>query len=106
MVEVHKKDAEEEIEKMSEKHDNLPSVGKELPAIPIGSRILYENNPDSSKIKCPEWVKGTDSDRLNQRKYKILTDTDRVVTRSRHQIKGYKTHSGRISKAPEQFHDI
>ena len=62
MVDIHRKDAEAQIEKLSEKHEGLPSVGKELPAIPIGSRILYENNPDSSKIKCPEWVKGTVSD--------------------------------------------
>ena len=90
-----------EIEKLSGKCDSLPAIGKELPAIPIGSRILYENNPDSRKIKCPEWVKGTVSDRLNQRKYKILSDTDRVVTRSRHHIKGYQTWSGRLSKAPD-----
>ena len=32
---------------------------KALVPIPIGSRIFYDSNPDSSKAKRPEWSKGT-----------------------------------------------
>ena len=106
MVDLHKKDSETEIEKLYEKHENMPQYGKELPSIPVGSRVLYEKNPDSMKIKCPEWVKGTVSDKLNKRKYRILSDNDRVITRSRCHIKGYQTWSGRISKAPAQYCEI
>ena len=67
MVDLHKKNSDTEIEKLYEKHESLPQHGKELPSIPDGSRILYEKNPDSMKIKCPEWVKGTISDKLNKR---------------------------------------
>lgn len=88
---------------MSERQLNKPISGKELPKIPVGTPILYEKNPDSSKTKRPEWAKGRVSDRSNPRKYKILMDTDRVITRSRQHIKGYQTHSGRVSKVPDRF---
>ena len=64
---------------------------------------MYDKNPDSTKIKCTNWGKGTVSDRLNDRKCKVLTDSDRVITRSRRHIKGYQMHSGRIIKAPERL---
>ena len=100
MIDLHQKSNESEIEKKSEKQLNLPKTGKELPKLPVGTRVLYEQNPDSNKPKHPNWSKGTISDRSNPRKYQILMDNDKVVTRSRHHIKGYFTHSGQISKAP------
>ena len=69
----------------------------------MGNRVLYEKNPDSSKIKRPEWAKGTVKEKFGKRKYQILTDSDKVVTRSRHHIKNYQTRSGRISKIPDHF---
>ena len=84
---------------MSEK----PKTGKELPKLPVGKRVLYEQNPDSNELKHPKWSKGMISDRSNPRKYQILMDNDKVVTRSRCHIKGYFTHSGRISKAPNRL---
>ena len=62
--------------------------GKGLPKIPVSMEILYEFNPDSDKNKRPKWCKGTVTDRLNPRKYQILTDNDRVITRSRKTYKG------------------
>ena len=80
--------------------------GQELSKLPVGTPILYNVNPDSSKIKHPTWLKGTVKNRLGERKYEILTDSDRVITRSRRHLKGYRTRSGRISKAPERFGNI
>ena len=69
-------------------------VGKEFSKIPVGTPILCDNkNPDSSKVKCPNWCKGTVKDRKNPRSYKILMDNDIIVTRSRCHIKAYLTRS-------------
>ena len=103
VIDMHQKFNETKIEKMSDKCMNRPIIGKELSRIPVGTPVLYDKNPDSSKIKDLVWRKGTVSDRLNARKYKILTDSDRVITRSRRHIKGYQTQSGRISKAPDRL---
>ena len=53
VIDVHKKDTEREIEKLSENRSKLSSSskGKELPKIPVGAEILYEFNPDSDKNK-------------------------------------------------------
>ena len=67
MIDLHQKSSELEIEKMSERQLNLPKTGKELAKIPVGTRVLYKHNPDSSKIKCPKWCKGTISNRSNQK---------------------------------------
>ena len=83
---------------MVEKRMSKPIVGSELPKIPVGTPIFYDKNPDSTKIKCPKWGKGTVKDRLDGRKYEILTDSDRVITRSRRHIKGYQMHSGRTGR--------
>ena len=34
-------------------------TGKELPKLDVGTPVLYNKNPDSTKIKRPEWHKGT-----------------------------------------------
>ena len=106
MIDVHQKSTEDELEKISVKHQSRSTTGKELPKLPVGMKVLYEQNPDSNRIKRPKWCKCTISDRSNPRKYKILTDTDRVITQSRHHIKGYCTRSGRVSKAPDRLIEI
>ena len=103
MIDGHKKETEREIEKLSENRSKLVNKGKELPKLPVGTEVLYEFNPDSDKTKCPKWCKGTIKNTFNPRKYEILMDNDRVITRSRKHIKGYKTRSGRISKVPDRF---
>ena len=103
MIDIHQRSNVTELEKLSEKHLNRPIKGKELPKIPMGTPMLSEKNPDSNKIKCPKWCKGMISDRSNPRNHQILMDNDKMVTRSRHHIKGYFTRSGRISKAPSRL---
>ena len=100
------KDSEIEIERLAENRSKMTNISngrKELPKLPVGMEIMYEFNPDADKTKRPKWCKGTVMDRLNPRKYKILTDSDRVITRSRKHIKGYVTKSGRISKMPNRL---
>ena len=75
---------------------------KKLSKIPVGTLVLYDKNPHSNKIKCPQWCNGTVENGQNPRKYEIWTDNDRIVTRSRHHIKVYLTRSGRVSKAPQR----
>ena len=72
MIDTHHKFNESEIEKLGEKRISKAITGSELPKIPVGIPILYDKNPDSIKIKCQNWGKGIVSDRLNDRKYKIL----------------------------------
>ena len=76
MIDIHRKVNETKIEKLSEKRSNRPITGKELAKIPVGTHVLYDQNHDSSKLKCPKWCKGTFSDRSNPRKYHILTKTE------------------------------
>ena len=33
--------------------------GKELPKLEVGTPVLYDKNPDSTKVKSPKWCKGT-----------------------------------------------
>ena len=76
--------------------------GKELPKLDVGTPVLYDKNPDSTKVKRPKWCKGTIRNRQNPCKYEILTDdSDRVIMRSRRHVKAYLTRSGRVSKSPK-----
>ena len=103
MIDVHQKSSESEIESLAKKKMSKSVKGQELSRLPVGTPILYDLNPDSTKVKHPTWLKGTVKNRLNGRKDEILTDGDRVITRSRRHIKGYRTWSGRISKVPDRF---
>ena len=76
MIDLHHKLNESEIEKMVEKRMSKPTTGVELPKIPVGTPILYDKNPDSTKKKHPNWGKGTVKDRLDGRKYEILMDLE------------------------------
>ena len=78
--------------------------GKELPKLDVGTPVLYDKNPDSTKVKRPKWCKGTIKNRQDPRKYEIPTDdSDRVITRSRRHVKAYLTRSGRVSKSPKHL---
>ena len=90
VIDVHQKETEREIEKLSENRSKLISKGKELPKLPVGTEVLYEFSPDSDKTKCPKWCKGIIKDRFNPYKYEILTDSDRVITQSRKHKKAIK----------------
>ena len=69
----------------------------------MGTPVLYNKNPDSSKIIRTTWAKGTIKNRENPRKYEILTNGDRIVTQSGRYIKTYLTMSWRVSKAPQRL---
>ena len=93
---------EPEIETLVDKCQSTTSKGREMPKLDIGMRVLYDKNPNSTKIKCPQWCKGTVKNRGNQCKSHIMADdNDRMITRSRHHIKAYMTRLGRVSKAPK-----
>ena len=51
MTDIHQKENETEIEKLTEYQVNRPNTWKELVKIPVGTCVLYEQNPDSSKVK-------------------------------------------------------
>ena len=106
VIDVRSKETESEIEKLSANRSKMATTSsdrKELPKLPVGTEIMYEFNPDADKNKQSKWCKGTIKDRVNPRKYEILTDNDWVITQSRRHIKGYVTKSGRISKNPDRF---
>ena len=89
---------------MADRHQNATSTGKELTKLDVGTRVLYDKNPDAPKVKHPQWSKGTIKNLEKPRKYHILADdSDRVITRSKHHIKAYVTRSGRASKAPKHL---
>ena len=76
---------------------------KELVPLNLGSRILYDKSPDSTKR--PEWSKGIVKDIEGpSHKYTIGTETGKNVTRTRCDIRPdglYVTQSGRISRSPD-----
>ena len=78
---------------------------KALVTLNLGSRILYDKNPNSTKR--PEWSKGIVKDIEGPGcKYTIETDTGKNVTRTRCDIRpdgSYVTQSGRISKPPDHL---
>ena len=57
MRDVHKKSTEDELEKMLEKRANRPTFGKELPKLPVGTEVVYKQNPDLNKLKGQNGVK-------------------------------------------------
>ena len=64
------------MEKLIHKHKlkAKSTSGKELPKLDIGTPVLYDKNPDSTKIKRPKWCKGTIKNRQDPQKYEILAD--------------------------------
>ena len=101
MIDFTQSRNEDPIEKLIQICEVKAKTGKELPKLDVGTPVLHDKNPDSTKIKRPKWCKGTIKGK-NPRKYEILTDdSDRVIMRSRRHIKAYLTRSGRVSKAPK-----
>ena len=78
---------------------------KALVPLNLGSRILYDKSPDSTKRL--EWSKGTIKNIEEPgHKYTVETDTGKNVTRTRCDIRpdgSYVTQSGRISKPPDHL---
>ena len=62
---------ETEIETLVDKCQKVTVTGKELTKLDVGTPVLYDKNPDSSKIKHPIWIKGTIKDRQNPRNMKF-----------------------------------
>ena len=56
---------DEPIEKLIQKCEVKAKAGKELPKLDVGTPVLYEKNPDNTKVKRPKWCKGTIRDRQN-----------------------------------------
>ena len=70
IIDLHKKDTEQEVEKLCKKRKSMRQIGhnlQELPSLPVGNRVLYKKNPDSSKIKRPEWAKGTVKEKFGRK---------------------------------------
>ena len=78
---------------------------KALVTLNLGSRILYDKNPNSTKR--PELSRDIVKDIEGPgHKYTIETDTGKNVTRTRCDIRpdgSYVTQSGRISKLPDRL---
>ena len=74
--------------KLGNNDSNKYSVGREFVPIPIGSHVMYDSNPDSSKAKRPEWSKGIVKDfNGRDRKNIIENDSGRQLTRTRRNIR-------------------
>ena len=73
---------------------------RELVPLSLGSHVIYDKNPDSTKR--PEWSKGVIKDTQGPgHKYTIESDTGKIVTRTRQDIKpdgSYMTSSGKVSR--------
>ena len=78
---------------------------KELVPLNLGSRVMYDKNPDSTKR--PESSKGVVKNMQGPgQKYTIESDTGKNVTRTRQDIQpdgSYVTNSGRVSRPPERL---
>ena len=59
MIDFHQKTNETEIESLAKRRMSKSMKGQELSRLPVGTPILYDVNPDISKIKHPTWLKGT-----------------------------------------------
>ena len=98
-----------ELASKSKLKTSMHNTGKDLLPISIGSRIVYDTNPDH-KTKRPEWSKGTIKDVSGPgHKYTIQSDdSGRVLTRTRKDVKPnntgtYITKSGRLLKPPDRL---
>ena len=74
MVDFTQKINKPEVDDLINKQANLEKPGKELPKLDVGTPVLHEKIPDSTKIKHLQWSKGTIKNCENPRKYHILTD--------------------------------
>ena len=61
MIDFSQSRNDEPVEKLIHKCElKAKSIsGKELPKLDVGTPVLYDKNPDSTKVKRPKWCKGT-----------------------------------------------
>ena len=52
MIDVHHKSSESEIESLAKKRIGKSAKGQELSRLPVGLPILYDLNPDSTKVNA------------------------------------------------------
>ena len=57
MIDIHDKSTEEQIEKLSEKRLKMKVNGNELAKLPVGTKVLYEKNPNLDLTKFPNGAK-------------------------------------------------
>ena len=57
MIDVHQKSSESEIGSLAKKRLSKSIKDQELSRLPVGTPILYDLNPDSTKIKRLTWLK-------------------------------------------------
>ena len=79
------KSNETEIETLVDKHQKVTHTGKELPKLDVGIPVLYDKNHRFYKDKM-SYLGKRHCQRIEkiQVKYHILTDEDRMITKSRH----------------------
>ena len=103
----HASDLSHKARLCNEDSSKYQTGSKELVPIPIGSHVMYDSNPDSSKAKRPEWSKGVVKDFNGPgRKYTIENDNGRQLTRMRRDIRSdgsSVTQSGRVSRPPDRI---
>ena len=107
MIDIHSKGKWEWNWKVVRQMTKQTHIRERVAQNTSGYAECYMNkNPDSEQGQArPKWCKGTIKDRKEPRKYEILSQIidNRIVTRSRHHIKGYFTCSERVSKAPDRL---
>ena len=59
MIDLNQKVKEPVIEKLVKNRELVPVLGKELPNLDVGTEVLYEKNPDATKVKHPRWLRRT-----------------------------------------------
>ena len=61
MIDFSQSRNDEPVEKLIHKHElkAQKESGKELPKLDVGTPVLYDKNPDSTKVKRPKWCKET-----------------------------------------------
>ena len=69
MIDFSQSRNDEPIEKLIHKCEVKAKSGKELPKLDVGTPVLYDKNPDSTKVKRPKWYKDTIKNRQNPHKY-------------------------------------
>ena len=65
MIDFNQSKNDEPIEILIQKHEVKAKTRKDLPKLDIGTPVLYDKNPDSTKVKRPKWCKGTIKNRQN-----------------------------------------
>ena len=80
MIDFSQSRNDEPVEKLIHKCEfkAKSTSGKELPKLDVGIPVLYDNNPDSTKVKRPKWCKETIKNRqiLKNMKFLLMIQTE------------------------------